>query len=257
MSPSVTWFLGVRYTLLDLAQSVAAVASRKASDPFAYVTTPNAQHTVLYNRADARILQAQDAAWLNLLDSRVLSLIGRLLFGVDMPVATGSDLTARLLRDVISPDEPVTIIGGDQGLADGLRERFGLRNLNLYGPPLGFIERRTDVERCVAFARQHPARFTFIACGFPRSEMLAHALQQSGDMTGTGLCVGASLLFLTGRVRRAPALWGRVGMEWLYRILQEPRRMLPRLLTEQLPILLLVLRARCASATSRHLRRSF
>jgi exopolysaccharide biosynthesis WecB/TagA/CpsF family protein len=256
-----TWFLGVRYTLMDLRQAVAAVAGRSPQAPFTYLTTPNAQHTVLYNRitegrGDGRILRAQDEAWINLLDSRVLSLLGRQFFGLRMPVATGSDLTARLLGEVIMPDEPVTVIGGDQGVAERLRQRYGLTNLHLYGPPKGFIERRTDTERCVAFARAHPARFTFIACGFPRSEILAHAMQERGDMTGIGLCVGASLLFVTGMVRRAPAAWSLLGLEWLYRILQEPRRMVPRLVSEQLPVLLLVLRARLSPREDRHSRRT-
>jgi len=90
--------------------------------------------------------------------------------------------------------------------------------------------------------RAHPARFVFVACGFPRSERLCLALRQSGGITGTGLCVGASLLFLTGLVRRAPAIWSRFGLEWMYRILQEPRRLLPRLWREQMPVLGLALR---------------
>jgi exopolysaccharide biosynthesis WecB/TagA/CpsF family protein len=172
-----------------------------------------------------------------------------------MPVATGSDLTEHLLREVVSPHETVTVIGGNQVLAEGLRARYGLTDLHLYGPPTGFIERRQDVERCIDFIRRHPSRFVFLACGFPRSEILAHTLAQRGDITGTGLCIGASLMFLTGMVRRAPRAWNRLGLEWLYRIFQEPKRLMPRLINEQLPVLLLVLRARLNSGASRHMRR--
>jgi N-acetylglucosaminyldiphosphoundecaprenol N-acetyl-beta-D-mannosaminyltransferase len=239
-----SWFLGVRFTLLSLSETLAALRARPDGAAFAYVTTPNAQHTVLYRRGGAGLRPLQDDAWLNLLDSRVLALLGRLLFGRRMKVTPGSDLTAALFSQAIGPDDPVTIIGGNAALADILRARFGLRRLALHVPPHGFIDDPAAVSACIAFVRAYPARLVFVACGFPRSEMLCRAMVADGGVVGTGLCVGSSLLFLAGTVRRAPLIWQRLHLEWLHRVVREPRRMVPRLFNEQLPVLALALRVR-------------
>ena len=235
-------FLGVRFTPLTLQAAREAVVARPAGADFAFVITPNAQHAVIYDRAGAALRPIQAHAWLSLVDSRVMSLIARRVFGLDLPVATGSDLCAALFADDISPDDPVTVIGGSDELARRLCAQYGLRHLAMHVPPMGFIDNPAEVARCIDFVRAHPARFVFVACGFPRSERLCLALRQAGGITGTGLCIGASLLFLVGLVRRAPEGWSRLGLEWLYRILQEPRRLLPRLFHEQLPVLGLAFR---------------
>lgn len=231
---------------MGLSAALEQIATRPASAPFAFVVTPNAQHVVLTEQLRATLQQLQEAAWLSLLDSRVLQLLGRVLFRCHLAVATGSDLSAALFATVIAPDDPIVVIGGSAEMAARLRARYGLRHLDVHVPPYGFIDDAQEVARCIAFVRAHPARFVFVACGFPRSEQLCMAIAREAGMTGVGICVGASLLFLTGMLARAPSGWSRCGMEWLYRIMQEPRRLLPRLWHEQLPVLLLAARHRWA-----------
>ena len=69
----------------------------------------------------------------------------------------------------------------------------------------------------------HPARFVFLAVGSPRQERLAAAIAATGQATGTGLCIGASLDFLAGVQRRAPSWLQRAGLEWLHRLRRRPR----------------------------------
>lgn len=236
--------LGVSYTPLGLEAAAARIAARRAGASFAYVTTPNAQHTVLYARAGGALQPLLDGAWLRLLDSRVLQILARLLWGKRLPTAPGSDLTLRLFDGLIAPTDPISVIGGSPELAARLRERWGLSALALHVPPMGFIDDPAAVAACIAFARAHPARLIFVVCGFPRSEQLCLALREAGGITGTGLCVGSALLFLAGLTRRAPPWVSKWGLEWLYRIVQEPRRLIPRLFSEQLPVLGLALRER-------------
>ncbi len=56
------------------------------------------------------------------------------------------------------------------------------------------------------------------------------ALRERGQARGLALCVGASINFLTGDERRAPGWMQRLGIEWLYRLLQDPRRLAARYL---------------------------
>ncbi len=157
--------------------------------------------------------------------------------GTALPLVTGSDLTVHLLRHVIRPDDPITVIGGDENLRQDLADQFGLRRIALYSPPFGFSRNEAELQRCIAFVRNNPARFVFLACGAPQSEVLAARIVEEGDASGIGLCIGASLLFATGQLKRAPRAWQKLSLEWLYRLKQDRRRMARRFWHAQLPVL--------------------
>ncbi len=235
---------GTRFSPVDTAGALAAIVARPAQAPFAYVATPNAVHVVNVDRGDARFVAGIDGAWLRLNDSRVVQRLARAVSGVRLPLAPGSDLTLLLLGGGIGPDDAVTVIGGTAEMERRLRTRFGWQQLHRHDPPFGFIADPAEVARCVDFVLAHPARYVFLACGAPQSEVLGLRIVQRGGAVGTGLCIGASLLFATGLERRAPRLMQRAGLEWLHRLVLEPRRMGRRLVTSQLPLLSLAWRHR-------------
>lgn len=250
------WFLGIRFTPLTLDQAVAAIAARPPGAQFALVTTPNAQHVVNVERGNVLFTDAHDAAWLVLNDSGILRLLSRKLFGQDLPLAPGSDLTVALLRGPIQPDDAITIIGGSDEVERRLRGLFRLRGIARYDPPMGFYRDPVEIDRCADFVLAHPARYVFLAVGVPQSETIARRLLARGGAIGTGLCVGSSLHFATGVVRRAPDFYRRANLEWLYRLLQNPRRHAGRVFGQSLPVLWIGLRARLRrDPATRHLRR--
>jgi exopolysaccharide biosynthesis WecB/TagA/CpsF family protein len=223
--------LGVEFAALGPDEVLDRLAARPASSPFAYVVTPNADHLIrLSTRAELRNLY--DAAALRLLDSRVVARLAR-LFGLPAPpVVTGSDLTAALFDKVIAPGDPVTVLGGSEETAAALRARYGLARLAHYNPPMGFDRDPAALEAAIRFLEDNPARFSFLAVGSPRQEIVAAALVRRGKATGIGLCIGASLLFLTGAERRAPRVVQGAGLEWAWRLAQSPRRLARRYLLD-------------------------
>ncbi len=236
-------FLSLAFSMLHFAELTSWLANRRPADGFIYLATPNAQHATQYNRGETDFVAGLRGAAVLTCDSRILRLLAGALFRIDLPLVAGSDLTARLFETVIHADDPITIIGGDATMEIRLRERFGLTRLALYAPPFGFSHDARELQRCHEFIVAHPARFVFLACGAPQSELLGAYLAEQGGVTGIGLCIGASLHFITGQLRRAPRPVQRLGMEWLYRLTQEPRRLAPRFWRNQLPVLWLVLRA--------------
>jgi exopolysaccharide biosynthesis WecB/TagA/CpsF family protein len=183
----------------------------------------------LHEDASFRALYA--AANYVLLDSRFLSHVLRITKGIWLPVCTGSDLTAKLFSDVISPDDPLVLIGGSDEQARQLGERYGLRRLAHFNPPMGFIHDPEAVEACLRFIEAHsPFRFCLLAVGAPQQEALAQQLKARGIARGLALCIGASINFLTGDERRAPLWMQRCGMEWFFRLMQAPGRMAKRYL---------------------------
>jgi exopolysaccharide biosynthesis WecB/TagA/CpsF family protein len=235
---------------LDAADAATLIARRSGAEPFRYVTTPNADHLVRLHR-HPELLPLYQGAMLRLLDSRVVALAARLM-GLKVPrVATGSDLTSLLLSRYLRPVEHITIIGLSRRWLPGLVARCSLVSPAHYDPPRGFERDPAALRATVDFVLAHPARFVFLAVGSPRQEILAAEIQATGRARGVGLCVGASLEFLAGAQRRAPAWMQHSDLEWLYRLTRDPRRLARRYLVDSPAILPLLLRERCASATSR------
>ena len=235
---------GTRFSPLDTKAAVAAIVARTPSMPFAYVATPNAVHVVNYERGERRFVAGIDGAWLRLNDSRVVTRLARLASGTRLKLALGSDLTALMVEGAVHPDDAVTIIGGTTEMEQRLRDRHGWRNVARHEPLFGFVSDPVETDRCIDFVLAHPARYVFLACGAPQSELLGLRIVERGGAVGTGLCIGASLLFATGLEPRAPRMVQRIGLEWLHRLVREPRRMSQRLIKSQLPLLTLALRHR-------------
>jgi exopolysaccharide biosynthesis WecB/TagA/CpsF family protein len=241
--------LGLRFANLTVAQAAARLAERPADAPFGYVVTPNADHLVRMTR-DSRLTAIYRSATLCLLDSRVVHGLARLV-GLAAPrVAPGSDLTAHLLRHHLRPDERITIVGLSPAWLPALVTRCGLAAPAHFNPPMGFENDPEAFAATVAFVRDHPARFIFLAVGSPRQEYLAAAIAATPGATGTGLCIGASLEFLAGTRRRAPRLISRLGFEWLYRLLNEPRRLARRYLIDSPAVIALLLKQRLTAVRS-------
>jgi exopolysaccharide biosynthesis WecB/TagA/CpsF family protein len=207
-----------------------AVAADYGQDRFGYVVTPNVDHLIRYYE-DASFRAHYRAAEFILMDSRFAARLVYMLKGVRLPVCTGSDLTAHLLNKVIQPNDRIVMIGGSEAQAQEIRSRFGLTNVQHHNPPMGFINDPAAVEGCLQFIEQSgPFRFCFLAVGSPQQEALAQALKARGIARGLALCIGASLNFITGAEKRAPVWMQKMALEWLYRLLQNPRRLARRYL---------------------------
>lgn len=253
--PRHIWFLNSAFDRIGFDTALERIVRRDPSRPFAFVVTPNVDHLVRLSRGgELAPLYAQ--AWLTVCDSRVLELLAA-MSGEEVEVTPGSDLTAALFEHAIDPAEPVVVIGGDAEVIDGVRARFGLTDVRWHQPPMGLRTNPEAVAECAAFVAANPARFIFLCVGSPQQEMIAAACLERGDCTGVGLCVGASLDFLSGKAQRAPAWMQRTRLEWLHRLLEEPRRMWRRYLVDGPRVLLIWHEWRRARAKLRAFEKSF
>ena len=251
-SPQEIRLLGMNFADLDTARAAAWLSARPPDAAFGYVVTPNADHLVRLRRQPA-LVPLYDQALLRLLDSRVVARVAASI-GLDAPpVAPGSDLTGVILRGHLRPKEQLTIIGLDPVHLRALMDRTGIVLPAHHNPPSGFEHDRKSLREAVDFALAHPARFILLAVGSPRQEILAAAIQASGRATGVGLCIGASLDFLSGAATRAPVWMQQAGLEWLHRLAGNPHRMTRRYLCQCPAIFPLLLRERWEGrGTRRH-----
>ncbi|MGA0605230.1 WecB/TagA/CpsF family glycosyltransferase [Phenylobacterium sp. VNQ135] len=234
-SPSDVRFAGVRFTPLGMEEAAAALAARPAGAPFAYYVTPNVQHIDLH-RADPAFADAYEQALISTNDSRILHRVAKWA-GLELKFAAGSHVTRELLEAYIRPGDRLTLVGGTPEMAAALRERYGLRALVQHIPPMGFIHDPKAVREAVDFVAAHPARFVFVAMGPPQSELFCREVRRDGRATGLGLCIGSSIMVLSGAYRAAPQWAEASGLVWLYRLTQEPRRLWRRYLVQNLPTL--------------------
>ncbi|MBO9723153.1 MAG: WecB/TagA/CpsF family glycosyltransferase [Novosphingobium sp.] len=229
--PSAVEFLDLAFDAVDMAGALDAIVSRPASAPFAYVVTPNVDHVVRLQRRRSDLWPAYRGAWMTLCDSRILAKMARAV-GRDLPVVTGSDLTAALFERHVAADDRIAILGGNAEMVERIAARYGLRDVRHYNPPMGFIRSAREVSRAVRFLVESEARYVFLAVGSPQQEIVARRLAKVRRAIGTGFCVGAGLEFLTGDQERAPRVVQQMSLEWLYRLASDPQRLWRRYLVE-------------------------
>lgn len=242
-------FLNLGLSTLSFSEVVDFLAARRDA-PAVFIVTPNVDHVVRLAREGAGGtlgIAYRDAA-LRLCDSKILAILARFA-GHRLSVVPGSDLTARLFGTVVGPQDRIAIVGGNSSTLPEMRERYPGPELIQHIPPMGLAANDAAQAAAAEFVERTQARFTFLAVGAPQSEMLATRIVRQGRATGTLLCIGASIEFLTGEKRRAPRWMQRIGLEWLHRLLSEPRRLWRRYLVEGPAILGIVRRWKASGET--------
>jgi N-acetylglucosaminyldiphosphoundecaprenol N-acetyl-beta-D-mannosaminyltransferase len=224
-------FLGLDFAPMDsktlLARTIEA-AGRK--DEFRYLITPNVDGMVRFHAQPENRSLFEDA-WVSVNDSRILELLAG-WSGLTIPACPGSDLTGSVLETAIDPAEPVVVIGCSQEVIDAIKSRYGLTDVRWHQPPMGLRNNPEAIAAAAQFCVQNPARFTLLCVGDPQQVMVARAIKLTGQATGVGLCVGASLEFLAGMRQRAPRWMQQTRLEWLFRLISEPKVLWKRYLVE-------------------------
>ena len=231
INPRTYEFIGGLFDPLSPVQALQRAKWMSVRHGFRYMVTPNVDHLVRLNREPDVYRPLYEASWLSVCDSRILELLAN-LSGLPLKAVPGSDLSQQLFDNVITADDPITVIGADAEIVHKVKTRYGLSKVNHHEPPMGLRSNPDALAACAQFVADNPARYVFICVGSPQQEMVAKACLDRGDCVGLGLCVGASLDFIGGRVARAPKWMQQRRLEWLFRLWSEPKRLWKRYLVE-------------------------
>lgn len=241
-------FLGLRFDDLDQDSVLRALVPPSRQRPFAYVVTPNVDHVVglATTQTDDSVRRAYDQADLVLCDSRILQMLAG-WSRLRLPLVTGSDLTVRLLEEANAwGGMRIAVVGGDGALLTQLESLYPEISWHQHIPPMG-VRRNAEARQAIAgFVERTSADYILLAIGAPQSELVCAEIAQRGNARGMALCIGASLEFVTGAKRRAPAIMQALRLEWLFRLLSEPRRLWRRYLVEGPRIIAIWLRWRAS-----------
>lgn len=145
---------------------------------------------------------------------------------------TGADLIVPLAKAAAEHKVPVYLFGTSPQVlaaveADLAANCPGLEILGSESPPLGFDPTGPVADAAIARIRASGAGLCFLALGAPKQEILAARALEQGVRTGF-VCVGAGLDFIAGAQVRAPEMMRNNGMEWLWRLATNPRRLAMR-----------------------------
>jgi N-acetylglucosaminyldiphosphoundecaprenol N-acetyl-beta-D-mannosaminyltransferase len=223
-------FLGVHFTGGELADVLDWLGGRDASSSFGYVVTPNVDHLVRLAR-DPQLLPLYEGADACLCDGRVVRALSGLA-GPPLPLVSGSDLVRALFDNVVSSGDTICLIGGTGATADGLRFLAPEVTIDHFSPPMGLATDDAARRDVLQFIRQARPRFVLLAVGSPQQEMLASELRADGEIKGTALCIGGATEYLVGSKQRAPLMVQRMGLEFVWRIAEDPARLWKRYLLD-------------------------
>jgi N-acetylglucosaminyldiphosphoundecaprenol N-acetyl-beta-D-mannosaminyltransferase len=200
-----------------------------AEGPAIEVGVVNAAKIVMM-RSDRALADAVSGADLLLADGQSVVWASRYL-GQPLPArVAGIDLFIALLEAAEREGRSVYLLGATadvlaRAVAEVRRRYPGLR---VAGSRDGYFA-DADAEAVAAEIRANAADLLFLGMTSPKKELFC---ARYGELTGARVIhgVGGSFDVIAGIVGRAPRIWQAIGMEWLYRMLQEPRRLGPRYL---------------------------
>ena len=198
------------------------------------VFTPNVDHVVTAEHDEA-FREAYEAASLSVADGKYVVWASRWL-GTPIPgKVSGSDLIEPLLRQAGKEGWRVFMLGGAPGVADAAadwsRRECGTNVVGTASPFIRLDGSPGDLDQGMDEVASSRPDVVLVAMGAPKQERwIHHNRARLGSAVALG--IGASLDFVIGRVKRAPRWVSDAGLEWVYRLVREPRRLSHRYLVK-------------------------
>jgi N-acetylglucosaminyldiphosphoundecaprenol N-acetyl-beta-D-mannosaminyltransferase len=236
---------GISIDSLTMDEALREIEILLASPQPSLVVTPNIQHISLLQR-DAEFKDAYAAASLILADSMPLVWSSRLL-GSPLPErVAGSDILPAFSRRAARKGYGLFFLGAAPGIAaraaNVLREKNpGLRIVGVHAPGQGFERHLETNEEVLRLIREARPDILFVALGTPKGEVWAWKNKNAASVPVV-ICCGAALDFISGNKRRSPRWLQKLGLEWLFRVLHEPRRLWRRYLSGNIHFIILLAR---------------
>jgi N-acetylglucosaminyldiphosphoundecaprenol N-acetyl-beta-D-mannosaminyltransferase len=225
--------LGVGISVLDQDRAREFLFDAVRNGKRGYVTITNV-HSVSEAQRDPELRRILNNALLATPDGVPLVWMGRLQGHRSIRRVYGPDLVLNLCDHSRSSGFSHFFFGGKPGvaeeLANVLQARFpGLRVAGTFSPPFGPLnrEKRDALAKKVGETRPD---FFWVGIGMPKQEKFMADYISILTEAKIFIGVGAAFDFFTGRVRQAPRWMMRIGLEWLFRLFQEPTRLWRRYL---------------------------
>lgn len=152
----------------------------------------------------------------------------------------GSDLVPELCALASEKGYSIFLLGAAPGVAlkaaDKLKQKHpALKVAGVYSPIKGFEKNSNEINKINTLLLNSKADMLFVGLGVPKQDVFIYENMEHYKIP-MSFSIGASIDFIAEVQKRAPLWMRRIGMEWLYRLFREPKRMFKRYLIDDMEI---------------------
>lgn len=233
--------LGVNVSAVDMNSAINKLLHNYKRWSGRYVCAANV-HTTVMSVDNPELMAAENGAVMTLPDGKPLSMVARKRGCTSIGRVAGPDVMTEIfkasdkygLRHFFYGSTPLVL----EALERNLKEKYpGIIIAGMISPPFGELTEEED-ERYVNQINEANADFVWIGLGAPKQEL--YMASHKGRIKGLMMGVGAGFDFHAGTEKRAPLILQKMSLEWLYRLIHNPRRLLKRYTTTNIRFMRLV-----------------
>lgn len=224
--------LGIKVDAIDMRMALAGIQAVLAARQKCYVCMAGV-HGIMEAQRQPEVQRAYAESWMNLPDGTPTVWVGRWQGFASMQRVTGPDLMLAIFQRREFARYSHFFYGGKEGIAEELASRLSrrfpwARIVGTYTPPFRDLNLQEEEELVCRVRRVKPS-IVWVGISTPRQEIF---MRRYLPMLDTSLMfgVGAAFDFHTGRIKDCSEWIKRAGLQWLHRLIQDPRRLLWRYL---------------------------
>lgn len=237
--------LGVKIAAVNMQQTLDYIKENKSSLSGKYICVSNV-HTTVMSYENPEYLKIQNHAELALPDGKPLSVVCRKRGYKNAERVTGPDLMGEIFAISKEHGYRHYFYGSTEETLKKLREKLekkypGINICGMYAPPFRPLSEVED-QKIMEMINASKPDFVWIGLGAPKQEQWM--AEHKGKVKGLMLGVGAGFDYYAENIKRAPGWMQRFSLEWLYRLLQEPKRLFKRYLVTNTKFLWLIARGK-------------
>lgn len=222
--------LGVRIDPVNIPYAIKLLDDFIRQNGKGFVTVTGV-HGIMESQNSKSVKQAHDHSYLTVPDGMPLVYIGRWKGFKQMDRCYGPDLMMAIMEESLKHNWTHYFYGGKEGVAEQLKSIFenkcpGIKIVGTYTPPFRPLN-ENEKRQFVAEINKLKPRFIWVGLSTPKQELFMHEylpLLNTNIMIG----VGAAFDFHTGQISMAPRWMQRMALEWLFRLITEPKRLWKR-----------------------------
>lgn len=199
------------------------------------VFTPNVDHLLLLKN-DPEFFEVYETADYKLCDSKILYYVSRFLGTPIKEKISGSDFFPAFCQYHKDNEEiKVFLLGAQEGVAlqaqENLNAKLGREIVvGAHSPSFGFEKNEEECQEIIEEINKSGATVLAIGVGAPKQEKWIHKYKEQLHNIKIYLAIGATIDFEAGNKKRAPKWVTEIGLEWLHRLISEPKRLWKRYL---------------------------
>ncbi|MCD4790273.1 MAG: WecB/TagA/CpsF family glycosyltransferase [Bacteroidales bacterium] len=209
------------------------------------LVTPNVDHLMKLQH-DRELYEIYQKAEYVTVDSQIVRLALKFLGTPVKEVITGSDFFPSFYNYHKENDKiKIFLLGAAPGVADKalkiINEKVGRKIIvGACSPSFGFEKNKTECENIINIIGNTSANVLVVGVGAPKQEKWIYKYKNRLSNINIFLAIGATIDFEAGNIKRAPKIFQKLAIEWLYRLIKEPRRLWRRYFVEDLPFFYLI-----------------